>query len=80
MNSGKDRQKEENLPPGIHRVSRESLRPQEGEEFIGPEATPSRDLHDPPCPRCGKERADWIGPGIKRGKEVYCSEECAGGK
>ncbi len=80
MNSGKDRLKEGKLPPGIHRISREAIPAKQGEEFIAPEATPSRDLHDIPCARCGKERADWTGPGVEKDGQFYCSEECARGE
>lgn len=67
--------KKDKLPPGIHEISRETTPVQE--EFISSEATPSRDVHDVPCPRCGKPRADWDGPGVKQGGEVYCCEACA---
>ncbi|MDD5348764.1 MAG: hypothetical protein PHQ12_01005 [Chthoniobacteraceae bacterium] len=68
-------EKEPRFPPGIHEISRETTPVQE--EFIQPEATPSRDLHDRPCPRCGKPRKQWDGEGATRMEVLYCSEECA---
>lgn len=62
-------------PPEIHEISREKTPVQE--EFISPEATPSRDIHDIPCPACGKPRQNWEGEGVQRGEAVYRSKECA---
>ncbi|GEM_PF-5521397 len=70
--------KKESLPPGIHEVSRETIPVQE--EFISPEATPSKDENDCPCARCGKPREDWDGPGLEKDDRFYCSEECAEGR
>ena len=68
-------EKQPKFPPGIHEISRETMPVQE--EFIRPEATPSRDVHETPCPRCGKQREKWDGEGVQRGDAIYCSKECA---
>jgi hypothetical protein len=79
MNSGKNRLKARNLASGNPPVSRESLPARESEEFISPEATPSRDPNDLPCAHCGKPREDWDGPGVEKEGLFFCSEECAKG-
>ena len=68
-------EKEPEETPEIHEISRMSIPVQE--EFIAPEARPSRDEHDLPCSRCGKPRENWDGPGVERDGEVFCCEECA---
>ncbi len=80
MNKDQKRVKAEHLPPGIHPISREEIGAEQAEEFIAPEATPSRDKNDLPCSRCGKPRENWDGPGLAKSGKFFCSEACAEGE
>ena len=61
--------------PRVHDISREATPVQE--EFIEPQAEPSRDISEIRCARCGKPRREWEGIGIQRNNHLYCSEKCA---